>query len=100
MTDATNGELDKVLVFAKLIGDESLQSCLNRLKYTDDNCDTETTIYTDFAPKSFYFIRKKNDEFRSNGGIIYHGSHDNGGDGGSPTFSVNLTPIKGWAIHT
>ena len=35
-----------------------------------------------------------------NGGLIYHGKHDNGGDGGFPTLSVNLTPQYGWSIHT
>jgi hypothetical protein len=35
-----------------------------------------------------------------NGGLIYHGKHDNGGDGGSPTFSVCLEPTNGWSIHT
>jgi len=34
------------------------------------------------------------------GGLIFHGKHDNGGDGGAPTFSVNLTPTTGWAVHT
>jgi hypothetical protein len=35
-----------------------------------------------------------------NGGLIFHGKHDNGGDGGAPTFSVNLTPTSGWSVHT
>jgi len=35
-----------------------------------------------------------------NGGLIFHGPHDNGGDGGAPTFSVNLMPSHGWNIHT
>ena len=39
-------------------------------------------------------------KFMGNGGIIFHGTHDRGGDGGAPTFSVNLTPTVGWAIHT
>lgn len=34
------------------------------------------------------------------GGLIYHGQHDGGGNGGAPTFSVNLTPTNGWSIHT
>lgn len=33
-------------------------------------------------------------------GLIFHGSHDNGGDGSAPTFAVNLTPVNGWALHT
>jgi hypothetical protein len=39
-------------------------------------------------------------KFWMNGGLIYHGPHDNGGDGGFPTFSVNLSPVNGWTIHT
>lgn len=35
-----------------------------------------------------------------NGGLLYHGAHDNGGDGGAPTFSVNLISEQGWSIHT
>lgn len=35
-----------------------------------------------------------------NGGLIFHGKHDNGGDGSAPTFSVNLSPVNGWSVHT
>lgn len=34
------------------------------------------------------------------GGLIFHGKHDNGGDGSAPTFSVNLTSTNGWGTHT
>jgi hypothetical protein len=34
------------------------------------------------------------------GAAIYRGAHDEGGSGGAPTFSVSLTPVKGWSIHT
>lgn len=34
------------------------------------------------------------------GGLIFHGPHDNGGDGGMPTLSVNLSEGYGWSIHT
>ena len=40
------------------------------------------------------------DVFWFNGGLIFHGPHDNGGDGGAPTFSVNLGVGYGWAMHT
>jgi len=69
--------------------------------------ETRCQLRADWAPYSFYFdmeVRKKGttDDFKRwfNGGLIYHGRHDNGGDGSSPTFSVNLTPVSGWAIHT
>jgi Domain of unknown function (DUF4120) len=52
-------------------------------------------LYKDFAPNSF--------EFQAGGfvgGLIFHGKHDNGGDGGAPTLSVNLEPVDGWILHT
>ncbi len=81
---------------------------------------TRCLLYKDFAPYSFYFeiqTRKmdcgvkpggeKGTPFWTgtwqrymNGGLIFHGPHDNGGDGGPPTFSVNLSPTDGWSIHT
>lgn len=104
MTDLTEGKLDEALEFAKKIGDDSLQKCLDRLKQVEDNHDgtIQTNISSDFAPYSFYFVRydKQTGDFKSNGGIIFHGEHDNGGDGGSPTFSVCLEPVNGWSIHT
>ena len=100
MKDLTLGELDKVLEIAKERKDDSLKKCLERLKLVDENCKTETHVFTDHAPLSFYFARYKEEKFSGNGGIIFHGVHDNGGDGSAPTFSVNLTPVDGWAIHT
>jgi len=59
-------------------------------------------LYPDFAPYSFYWVWKEIESGRviTNGGLIYHGRHDNGGDGGAPTFSVNLGAHTGWSIHT
>jgi hypothetical protein len=55
----------------------------------------------DFAPYSFFWMLfSPEGTFWMNGGLIYHGTHDGGGCGGAPTFSVNLTPTNGWAIHT
>ena len=55
----------------------------------------------DFAPYSFFWMLfSPEGTFWMNGGLIYHGAHDGGGSGGAPTFSVNLTPTNGWAIHT
>jgi hypothetical protein len=52
-------------------------------------------LYSDFAPMSFYFelcnaVDGKRD---FNGGLIFHGKHDGGGNGGAPTFSVSVTPL-------
>jgi hypothetical protein len=52
-------------------------------------------LYRDFAPLSFGFSAGS-----LQGGLIFHGEHDGGGDGGMPTLSVCLTPADGWRIHT
>jgi len=61
-------------------------------------------IYSDFAPYSVFFMEAEDPEGKKraglSGGIIYHGSHDGGGDGGAPTFSVCLEPSNGWSIRT
>lgn len=82
-----------------------------QLRYLDDYAEhgdrgrTQCRLWDDFAPHSFYFVMKRRQEDGSykrwfNGGLIFHGAHDNGGDGGAPTFSVSLTPASGWKIHT
>lgn len=112
MKDCTEGKLDESLAFAKERKDDSLQKCIDRLKQVEKNynepplCENDrlidTNLFTDFAPHSFYFVRvdKETQKMISNGGIIFHGKHDNGGDGSAPTFSVSLTPCNGWQIHT
>lgn len=63
--------------------------------------NAEITIGCDFEDRSFYFYETNPDGSRGmNGGIIFHGRHDNGGDGSAPTFSVNLTPTDGYLVHT
>ena len=62
-------------------------------------------LYSDFAPYSFGFqgfIKDKDGIWRpwTVGGLIFHGKHDNGGDGSAPTFSVCLEPTDGWSLHT
>jgi len=96
--DLTEGELVTQLEFAKEVKDKTLQNCVDRLANGYEG--TIVNISKDFAPRSFYFSRMKGENFMGNGGIIYHGSHDNGGDGSAPTFSVSLTPVNGWSIHT
>lgn len=69
-------------------------------------CKVRVRLFKDFAPHSFEFVKevlyKGETEwtFQYNGGLIFHGSHDNGGNGGAPTYSVNLSPQDGWSIHT
>lgn len=52
-------------------------------------------LWLDFAP--FSFTWKAGGLY---GGLIFHGPHDGGGNGGVPTFSVNITAVHGWALHT
>ena len=100
LIDETQGKLDEAFALAKMQNDNSLIECIKRLEQTDVNCKTKTTIYTDFAPYSFYFVRADGEVFRGNGGVIFHGKHDNGGDGSAPTYSVSINPTNGWSIHT
>lgn len=82
-----------------------------KLDYLGSYADHENTgltkclLYKDWAPYSFEFVmlrRDSNGEYKRwfNGGLIFHGNHDGGGNGGAPTFSVCLTPTDGWSIHT
>jgi hypothetical protein len=110
MIDMTNGRLQEVREFAERTGQKEIfEESLKRLTDREVNENvgnegkpSEVALFTDFAPYSFYWVWKEKESGRMimNGGLIYHGSHDNGGDGGAPTFSVNLTPHKGWSIHT
>ena len=70
-----------------------------------EHTNTECVLTKDFAPLSFNFtINKKQDDGSYQpwffGGLIFHGNHDGGGNGGAPTYSVCLTPQDGWSIHT
>ena len=103
MKDLTEGKLNETLAIAKEKGNTTLDDCLNRLKTAEENLGVETFVSTDFAPLSFYFVRKDKDgNFRGNGGIIFHGNHDKGGNGSAPTFSVSLdnSTEERWEIHT
>ena len=103
MKDLTEGMLGKELEYAKSIGNDTLQQCIDRLKQVDDNMETETTISNDFAPRSFYFQRMdKNDRHSGNGGIIFHDITHGIGTHGAPSFSVSLDDSKEirWQIHT
>lgn len=102
MTDLTEGALQQELDYAKSIGNDSLQRCIDRLKMADQNCETETQVVRDFAPHSFYFVKQKDGQFRGNGGIIFHGKHDGFGSGSASTFSVSISDSREtrWEIHT
>ena len=91
MKDLTEGILGKELEYAKSIGNDTLQRCIDRLIQVDENMETETTISNDFAPRSFYFQRlDKYDRHSGNGGIIFHDTTHGIGTHGAPSFSVSL----------
>ena len=104
--------VDEVKKFAEESGRASqLREKLNVLAQFGcprDGKDPEQCICTlsrDFAPHSFSWVverRQKDGTYKYwiNGGLILHGAHVNGGDGGLPTLSVNLTPADGWEIHS
>lgn len=112
MKDLTNGGLEKTRQFAEKTGQrEQFESVLKRLTDREKeknvgngmaDTSSEIELYPDFAAYSFYWVWREIETGRiiMNGGLIYHGKHDNGGDGGAPTFSVSLTPQSGWSIHT
>ena len=100
---------DKVIAFAEKVG--KLNQLKEKLEYLDtyaaheDREATKCFLGYDWAPYSFSFtMQKRNAEGEYvhwfSGGLIFHGPHDNGGDGSAPTFSVNLNPTDGWSIHT
>jgi hypothetical protein len=109
--DMTDGYLDEVLASTpaqSIEGNSALDRYLEYLgSYADHDHDgaTRCLLFKDFAPLSFFFRMEKRDkdgEYRPwfVGGLIFHGQHDNGGDGGAPTYSVNLSPCDGWSVHT
>ena len=69
-------------------------------RYNHDGWTVE--LYSDFAPYSFFWVEYEPATKQRGliGGLIYHGQHDNGGNGSAPTFSINLIPSNGWSIHT
>lgn len=62
---------------------------------------SKVRIGLDFADLSFGFaVVRPDGSCWIVGGLIFHGTHDRGGDGGAPTFAVNVQPVEGWTIHT
>jgi hypothetical protein len=100
--DCTNGELDKIKAFAreKHLVREFVSTFIRFKRYTKRGYDV--FLYPDWAPMSLAFQLKWNGKNDMNGGFIFHGVHDGGGNGGAPTFSVELNPDtkSHWSIHT
>ncbi len=95
-------DMTEILEFAEKVGkEENLENVLRVINQRTENINGTCKIYKDFAPYSMGFARYYEDGRPAIvGGIIYHGQHDKGGDGGPPTFSVNLSPEDGWVTHT
>jgi hypothetical protein len=89
--------LKGVIDFAKKIGKwDGPDGLLFNLQYlTKVSRGKLVYLWKDFAPHSFTFFAAG-----LQGGLIFHGPHDGGGDGSGPTYSVNLTPCDGWRLHT
>ena len=95
---------EKVIAFSKTLPPElqcTLWEALNYVARVARNIQGSGVIGYDFAPHSLGFsIQRASGDRLVCGGIIFHGAHDGGGDGGAPTYSVCLTPQVGWQIHT
>jgi hypothetical protein len=101
--DVTEGKLLEAILFSNRIKNYTLIDCLESLKqWVDNNKDnnSEVYVYNDRAKHSFYFVKKLKGEFSGNGGIIYHGKHEDGTNTPSNTFNITIDNSKGWQIHT
>jgi hypothetical protein len=95
---------DAVVKFAQENGlyDELKKELDYLANFGGDPNYAECQLYKDFAPQSFAFDMLRNGKRWFNGGLIFHGPHDRGGDGGMPTLSVSLNPDTRphWQVHT
>lgn len=88
---------DKVVEYAKSIGDTTFQNCIERLKQWETNSQGryEIELYYDRAPYSFGFAERTPDGQNGIvGGLLYHGNPDQ-------SYAVMIGgPFHGWSIHT
>jgi hypothetical protein len=108
----TTGVEDKLAEAREIAERIGLRENLERqLRYLDEYAEhgdrgkTRCVLYPDGAPYSFGFVielRQSDGNYRTwfNGGLLFHGPHDGGGNGGAPTYAVCLKPTVGWTIHT
>ena len=71
---------DKVVEYAKSIGDTTFQNCIERLKQWEKNSNGRSEIEL-YGSSGIV------------GGLLYHGKPDQ-------SYAVTLTHIHGWSIHT
>jgi len=108
LVDETNGKLREAFLFARRTG--KVDSLLDQLKFLRrmkcGNQECQVVLTTDFAPYSFMWYHQTRTEPGAPwrqwyfGGLIFHGPHDRGGDGGAPTYCVNLGDSDGWSLHS
>ena len=100
--DLTNGRLTEIQAYATENNlEESFMKALSKLQRNSiEGC--EVALYSDFAPLSMYFEISSNGKFLLNGSMIFHGPHDQYGNGGAPSFSVSLEKeaVSWWQIYT
>jgi len=106
-TSRVNARLTEARAFADTIG---LRVQLEaRLAFLDRYANPKRTrcvLFDDHAPHSFRFAMER--EFGGcdhwmvwfEGGLIYHGPHDNHGSGAAPALAVTIQPTTGWWIQT
>ena len=107
MTDLrfTNDTVEKNFEAARAKGKElklltSWNRCVDTLSRLAGK-EGHVMISTDFAPLSFSWVAiNAKGDCNMNGGMIFHGAHDGGGNGSAPTYSVNFDPCDGWQLHT
>jgi len=100
MKDNTHGQLEETLRFAESIQDNSLKECLDHLRKVEENYpEVEHNIYTDYMPRCFMFTRIEilTNRLRMNGGIIFHGTPQ---EGYRQNGGVQIENSYGWQIHT
>ena len=79
MTIKCQEHYDKVVEYAKSIGDKTLQRCIEDLKQWEKNSNgkSEIELYWDMAPYSFGFAERTPDGRTGVvGGLLYHGRPD------------------------
>ena len=105
-TSRVTSKLEEARAFAYRIGlRPQLEERLTYLERYANPKPTRCVLFPDRAPHSFYFVMEREIGGGTwmvwfEGGLIYHGPHDNHGSGAYPALAVTVTPETGWSIHT
>jgi len=102
INDQTEGKLQEIIHFAQenRIADQFINVLARFYQHLANGCTIN--LYADWAPYSLGFSVMRDGKLSFNGGIIYHGPHDNGGDGSMSTLSVSMDNDSKphWSMHT